>query len=333
MNTARLCCCEPGSVEECPVSSCPCASSYSVSNIAVNYGYQNNSSPPVCANCGQSGCYKRDWSITVSGVQLGPLVVTRGGGSGEQLPCCYYGEGEMRITYSVSFTESRHCSGARNISYPTQSFTGTIDVPMSLSVYCRNTATIAGCGRNLGVARSYQHKLQICNWPIECSDVLIAGTIDAITNECTAGVTCDDGDNCEFGPFSLWCGGANITYISRYQCLDTLLPSDSACQGFYQGGPLCGDGIDPFLLDRVANNGPFACFLREECDQGVADPCDQAMGTVGAFLPTIAHGNTPSVLADLKSFCASVDQSISTPCSTVDIIQSGCGPGIPWTYA
>jgi len=334
MNTAPFCCCEPGTIEECPVSSCPCASSYTVNNISVSYGFQLSTSSSNCPNCGQGGCGKTDYAITVTGVQLGPLVVTRGGGTGEQLPCCYYGEGEMRITYSFTFQQARMCSGLLNRTCDAQTFTGTIDVPISMSVTCRSTGTVAGCNRNLGVSRAYFHKLQICNWPLRCSDVMLCGAIDAVTGDCVPDFSCDNlGANCDnYGPFSLWCGGALITRISRYQCLDTLLPDDFAFRGFHGGGPLCGDGIEPFHLSRTEADGPFAMYLREECDAGGADPCDQNFSGGGTGFVTLLYPQTSSVYNDLRGFCASVDASISTPCNTTDIIQAG-GVGIGWSYA
>jgi hypothetical protein len=329
-NFQYQCCCGSPS-DSCPTT-CVCASSYSVTGAAINYSYSYIPTPANCPLCGQGACYRLEYSISINAAQIGSLVVTRQTTTANGQNCCWVGDGEMEVSYTVSFQEARECSLSLNKVYPAQSFSGTIDVPCRLHVTCR-TGAAEGCQFNLGNTRHYVHKLELCNFPIACKDVMVAGAIGADNVTCDR-VDCDPGANCERGPFSLWCSGGHVAYVSAYKCLNTIGLSDSKCRGFYQNGYQCGNSIDPYLDFRVAATGPFAGVLREECDSVGAEPCDQAfLLSAPAFLATNNSGNNAAVLADLTSYCAGVDINLYDPCSSVDILQSTCSGRIPWTYA
>jgi hypothetical protein len=325
------CCCGDPS-DPCPTT-CVCASSYSVTGAAINYSYSYIPQAVNCPGCGQGGCYSIDYSISIAATQIGSLVVTRQTVGASGANCCWVGDGEMEVSYTVTYQETRQCSGALNKVWPAVSYSGTIDVPCRLHVTCQ-TGAAEGCQFNLGNTRHYVHKLELCNFPIDCNDVIRAGSIDPISGDCDTAITCDDtGANCDAGPFSLWCGGGHVAFVSAYKCLDTLGVGDSKCRGFYQNGYRCGNPLDAYLDARVAASGPFAGFLREECDVGGADPCDESFTAIDAFLPTINSAGNAAVLADLRSYCAAVDITVSDPCQSVDIIQGSCLGRIPWTYA
>jgi hypothetical protein len=328
------CCCGEAS-QPCPTT-CVCATSYAVSGCVIDYNFQLADAQTNCTECGQGGCYRKEYSITVYAAQEGSMTVTRQTVGASGAPCCWFGEGVMDVTYTVTFQEFRQCSGALNKTYPAQSFTGGIEVPFCLHVTCR-TGTAEGCSRNFGDDRHYVHKLELCDFPVACFDVLVAGSIDPISGLCDRTITCDDlGANCDAGPFSLWCGGGSVAYVSRYKCLDTLLTTDSACRGWYQSGFTCNECPAVGVDTGTAANGPFACYLREECDGGGDPPCSGAAGGGDAFLPTLIPYAPDAVKADLRSYCGSVDTVIyptSVGCGGVDIIQSGCGGHIPWTYS
>lgn len=337
-NFVYQCCCE-GGAQPCPTT-CVCATSYSVDGATLSYLFQLADAQTNCNECGQGACFRREYSISVNAVQDGPLVVTRQSVGQTGAPCCWYGEGEMLVEYSVSVTETRQCSGALNKTW-SSTFTGEIVVPCCLHVSCR-TGVAEGCTRNFGNDRHYVHKLELCDFPIECFDVYTAGSIDAVSGLCDPTITCDDfGANCDHGPFSLWCIGGHVTYVSKYQCLDTLGAQDSNCRAWYQNGYRCQypctGGTESSLLDSaVAAIGPFACVLREECDPGGDPPCTGNPGGGTPWLITYDAAWGTAVTNDLTSYCGGVDTTIfpvSVACGGVDIIQSGCGGAIPWTYA
>jgi hypothetical protein len=324
----QCCCGEPS--DPCPTT-CVCASSYSVTGAAINYSYQFVPQAANCALCGQGACFRREYSITIAAVQDGPLVVTRQTVGASGANCCWVGDGDMEVSYTVTFQEARECSPPLNKIYAAQSYSGTIIVPCRLHVTC-GVGAAEGCQFNLGNTRHYRHRLELCNFPIACQDVMTAGAILADGVSCGS-VSCDNGANCDRGPFSLWCSGGHVAYVSAYKCLNTLGVSDSKCRGYYQNGYQCGDPIDPYLDSRVAATGPFAGVLREECDAGGAEPCDQAfIVSAPAFLATNNSAGNAAVLADLKSYCAGVDINLYDPCQSVDILQSTCSGRIPWTY-
>jgi hypothetical protein len=328
----QCCCGEPS--DACPTT-CVCASSYSVTGAAINYSYQFFPQAVNCPGCGQGGCYSISYAISIAAVQTGSLVVTRQTVGASGANCCWVGDGFMEVSYTVSWQESRQCSGSRNKVWPAESYSGTTEVPCRLHVTC-HTGAAEGCQFNLGNTRHYVHKLELCNFPIACQDVPIAGAIDVVSGDCGRDFSCDNlGGNCDLGPFSLWCGGGMVTYVSKYLCLNTLGVNDSTCRGFYQTGFQCGNPIDPYLDSSVVANGPFAAHLREECDQGTADPCDQAWprDAEPAWLQTINSAGSAAVLADLRSYCAAVDTTVLSPCQSVDIIQGSCSGRIPWTYS
>ena len=337
-NFQYQCCCEDeggggGPAQPCPFD-CVCATSYAVTGCSINYAFQLNDFQTNCGQCGQGGCYTKSYSITVSGAQEGYMTVNRQTVGSSEANCCWFGEGVMNVTYAVSFKETRQCSGLLNKSWDRQSFTGGAEVPFCLHVTCR-TGTAAGCTRNFGVGRHYVHKLQLCDFPMKCSDVLAASEIDVLTGLCDSSITCDDfGANCDRGPFSIWCGGGGVAYVSRYKCLNTLLTTDSSCRGWYQPGNTCNDCPEEGLLIE-GSNGPFACHLRYECDAGGDPPCSGVGFSGNAFLPTLIEYAPDAVKADLRSYCGSVDAELfsNSPCGSVDVIQSGCGGQIPWTYS
>ena len=326
------CCCGETS-QPCPTT-CVCATSYAVSGCVIDYAFQLNDFQTNCSLCGQGACYRKEYSITVYAAQNGSMTVNRQTVGSSGANCCWFGEGVMDVTYTVTFQEHRQCSGALDKTYTTQSFTGGIEVPFCLHVTCR-TGTAEGCSRNFGNDRHYVHKLQLCDFPIECFDVLVAGSIDPISGLCDRTITCDDlGANCDAGPFSLWCGGGGVAYVSRYKCLDTLLTTDSACRGWYQSGFTCNTCPEEGLIVE-GTDGPFACYLREECDVGGDPPCSGA-ALSNAFLPTFITYAPDAVKADLMSYCGSVDAEFfpySVGCGGVDVIQGGCSGHIPWTYS
>lgn len=333
----HACCCGGDGPASCPTSgNCVCATSYSLSGVGVQYSFQRFPTARNCELCGQV-CYRKEYSISIAAAQLGAIVVTRRnvGDDVQQNQCCWYGAGTVRVTYDVQFQEFRECSAALNKTYAKQTFTGTIDVPCCVHVTCRSGRAV-GCTQDFGNARHYVHTLDICSFPIACSDVMVAGARNAI-DECGP-VTCDSGANCDAGPFSLWCIGGQVSFISKYKCLDTLVFGDAACLGYYRSARCMRScaGTDSngeaYLPAAVNSWGPFACGLYEECDaQGGDAPCNVArMG--GNFLPTTFGSPGSQPYDDLHSFCGATDLKITDACGSVDFLQTGCGINL-WSYA
>lgn len=335
-NFAYQCCCE-GGPPACPTT-CICATSYAVTGATLTYSFTYTDKRTNCAECGQGGCYRKEYTILIQAAQEGTLVVNRQTVGQTSAPCCWYGAGDMLVDYAVSVIETRQCSGALNRT-KTSSWTGQETVPCCLHVTC-NSGSAEGCQYNFGNDRHYVHKLELCDFPIACQDVVRIGSLES--GVCDTTITCDDlGANCDSSPYSLWCVGGHVTYVSKYKCLNLLGTTDSDCRGFYQNGFRCNypctGGTEASLLDlAVSAYGPFACVLREECDAGGDPPCsgDPFAGT--PWLPTFDLSWDITVRNDLKSYCGSVDTEIfptSIACGGIDIIQVGCGGWIPWTYA
>jgi hypothetical protein len=306
IDAALLCCCDPSPCAR----TCDFGSSYLVSGIAGSYSFSRQQAPQ---GCGQV-CFTRSFTITVNWQQLGPIVVTRQTSSGGFQPCSYGGQGTVVVTGTLTITEI-YAGGICPDQVQEYSYSFANDVPCAVTLTCGLGPACSFA--TAGNAPGWNHTLHICDFPITCSHEGIGGDCDSCPEP--------------FGPFSLWCVGGTVSYLSDIISPDAIVAR--GCLGFYKPGTT----VFPTMAANSAIAGPFGVMLSDECGgQDLPLPCTLGVGTA-AFLSTRVDTATFTPWFDepsetTKSPCASTDWSggPSSSC-TISIIQGGCG--IPWQYS
>lgn len=335
-NFAYQCCCGEGG-QPCPSSNCPCNSSYTVTGIDFTYSFTHNIGLVNCATC-LNVCKRADYNIQVAVVQTEPIVVTR-----KVCPvtgtCGWYGAGFVQVTLNATYDVQRVCSGALNRTCP-ESYTAEVTVPCCIHVTC-NTSAREGCEGVLTQPgeRSYVHKLEICDFTVKCWDAFFCGSRNLVTEPC-GDIDCDNGLNCDDGPYQVRCIGAHYTWISRFECLQNIGIGDWMRRGFAQAGfrcdpPCTGADINGnSILDaNVSQFGPFALHVRDiECDNEESDLCQG--NTVTAAIAGGHIVGSAAIRDCLRSYCASCDDTYmygGPGCASVDVLQQH--DFTRWNYA
>lgn len=347
-NFQYQCCCSEEACDECPSSSCPCNTSYAVNGIDFSYQFIYGSPDIPCTYC-NTGCYRKEYSITLQFQQTAAATVTRRT-CPENGKCGWYGTLDLECTYTVELLEQGKCFSTTGLNRTkSQTFTGTVTVDACIHVTCRGCATHEGCaGFLVSNERAYHHTLEICDFPIKCTDVELLGGYALPSGPCECGADCDwDAANyapCDCGPFSLRCIGGTLSFLSKYKCLSTLVAADYRCRGWYNPlrcelpctGTVSTNPTVSTLDQNVASCGVFAVVVDSECseqDAGDDGYCDQKTRT-SAFLPTNGAPFDAGIQEALQSYCGSVDDvMLVTSCAPYEytVFQIGC-PN-PWTYA
>lgn len=308
MTAKRRCCCS-----EAPCSgTCAFASSYSVTGISGSFSHVRYTVQRDCGNA----CQFRDWSLSLSWVQVGALVVTKQTAPGGGTPCCYHGEGTVTVTGTLTITDTYE-DGICPDSTQTYTYAFERDVPCAVEVTCGGGA---GCSYT-PQSEGWRHTLHICDFLVTCSHGWDQGDCD----------TCPQ----PMGPYALRCIGGTVAYTSELVALDAI--DRTGCLGWYAAG--CCNACPFPAMATNRQFGPFAIALSEECsEQDEYESCSLGVVT-NAFLSTRIDADplTSPWLAqadvDSKSNCGSVDFSGGpSPTCVTDIIQGGCST-MPWDYA
>jgi hypothetical protein len=322
MSNHRWCCCGEGS----PCSAFCCASSYVVNPFTVTYLYEQiaNVLPVPCINCRLT-----NHTLQLTATKSGPFVVSRTNLGGSD--CCYRGYGTVTITGSLDIEELWDPSG---LPCPppndvprvlTHNYTFMHEVCACITVRC--VGNLIHCD---GVEKlALQHTLEIGDFTIWCS------------HESMGDGDCDSCPTMGPGPVQLRSVGARLAFSSSVNCLPAV--TNRECLGWWPPtDQWCGDGeafgscyvnLENNLLPIGSYMGPFGIVEQLECSDGRDDfACvDDLFPSNTVFqhaLPLI-----PYLDVQLKSPCATMDDSYTLPCGqTVSVRQQGGCPQF-WTYS
>lgn len=313
---AAACCCTVPSV-------CPkwYATSYLASGISgnVSFSKQYNLSYSCWCPVGEPNTIPTSYSINVSYSQVTPIVMVLNDSLGPS-GCCYRGQGQIEIQYSVTLTHAVHwcdwsdanlCPWGEGdppddwtaVQYEEVTLTGSATVDCCLDVIPFGTFANEGWPAGAtGATPTFLHTLNICDFPVGGSITPIYDSFGGSYGPCYAvgGI-----------PFSLRCVGAQFAWISPRQELDTLAGEPkgflSVCQtSSNESLRRCGPGLQsgvcasdqlscyPCVALNQLNHGPFAMVGVEEFGgQDIPEPC--TLGTTGTLatfktVPTAGGG-------------------------------------------
>ena len=277
MNLRRACCCS-----ECECGGCDYASSYYTSGASLSGSWNYNSKFNPCTHypCGdQEEDIQYDVDVVLSAIVAGGTITREG-----TLACCYGRVGYATVTYTVTITSRAKCcfGGGSTCTY-------TLTIDGSTSVPVRHTV-VPQCVA--GKICSWKHSIGLCAFQVGVHDWLL----DITPDDCP--LNCDELPLVRNG-FII--DGCELTWITPYQALDTLVYGDFAFGGFC--GPVfeCGS-IDP-AVRQSAN--PFSVFVVS--DWGGSTP-----------------PNCPTVLADLYFWFDSGEFPVYSPCSGDAELDAQC---------